>query len=105
MVGIENAVQKKFRTCVTCNNFRNYCVKIAKCMLGINLHGKQFFPLHSFDSKFSDTCFSHNFSNLRYDSIAQLLTLANVRAHANVMVCESVAGLLLGAVAERLGGQ
>ena len=53
----------------------------------------------------SVTHFNACFSNLRYDSIAQLLTLANVRAHTNVMLCESVGGLLLGAVTERLGGK
>ena len=41
---------------------------------------------------------------LRADSLAMLVSFANVGAHARVLVVEACAGLVLGAVAERLGG-
>lgn len=42
--------------------------------------------------------------HLRPDSLAQILTHANVRAHSNVAVVDTCLGLVLGAVMERLGG-
>lgn len=42
--------------------------------------------------------------NMRMDTIAQILTYSNVAAFRNVMVLESCKGLLLAAVAERVGG-
>ncbi|KAK9916890.1 hypothetical protein WJX75_008379 [Coccomyxa subellipsoidea] len=42
--------------------------------------------------------------NLRADSLALLLSLANIGAHAGVLVVETCSGLVTGAVAERLGG-
>jgi len=42
--------------------------------------------------------------NLRVDSLAQLLTLSNVQSSSQVMIVETCIGLVLGAVAERLGG-
>lgn len=44
------------------------------------------------------------FSNLRYESIAQILTYGNVRAGSNLIVFESITGLLVGAILERLAG-
>lgn len=44
-------------------------------------------------------------SHLRYDTVAQMLTLGNVKAHSNVVVMETCQGLLLGAVLERMGGK
>ena len=41
---------------------------------------------------------------MRIDTVAQLLTYANVAAFRNVMVVESCKGLILSAVAERVGG-
>ncbi|XP_078086465.1 tRNA (adenine(58)-N(1))-methyltransferase non-catalytic subunit TRM6 [Mustelus asterias] len=41
---------------------------------------------------------------LRYDTLAQMLTLGNIHAGSKVLVAESCAGLVLGAVMERLGG-
>ncbi len=38
------------------------------------------------------------------DTIAQILTYSNVAPNRNVMILESTKGLLLAAVAERLGG-
>ncbi len=43
-------------------------------------------------------------AHLRADSLALLLSLANIGAHARVLVMEACAGLVTGAVAERLGG-
>lgn len=38
------------------------------------------------------------------DTLSLLLSMANVTAHADVLVVDKVGGLLTGAVAERLGG-
>lgn len=43
-------------------------------------------------------------SFLRYDSLAQLLCFANVRAGMDIIVVESCAGFVTGCVAERMGG-
>ncbi|XP_069464373.1 tRNA (adenine(58)-N(1))-methyltransferase non-catalytic subunit TRM6 [Ambystoma mexicanum] len=42
--------------------------------------------------------------NLRYDTLAQMLTLGNIHAGSKVIVMETCAGLVLGAVMERMGG-
>ncbi|XP_037541264.1 tRNA (adenine(58)-N(1))-methyltransferase non-catalytic subunit TRM6 [Nematolebias whitei] len=42
--------------------------------------------------------------HLRYDTLAQLLTLSNIHAGSKVLVFETCAGLVLGAVMERMGG-
>ncbi|XP_064196835.1 tRNA (adenine(58)-N(1))-methyltransferase non-catalytic subunit TRM6 [Anguilla rostrata] len=42
--------------------------------------------------------------HLRYDSLAQMLTLGNIHAGSKVIVFETCAGLVLGAVMERMGG-
>ncbi|XP_033846765.1 tRNA (adenine(58)-N(1))-methyltransferase non-catalytic subunit TRM6 [Periophthalmus magnuspinnatus] len=42
--------------------------------------------------------------HLRYDTLAQMLTLANIHAGSKVVVFETCAGLVLGAVMERMGG-
>jgi tRNA (adenine-N(1)-)-methyltransferase non-catalytic subunit len=41
---------------------------------------------------------------LRMDTLALLLSLANVGANAEVLVLDMLGGLLTAAVAERLGG-
>lgn len=43
-------------------------------------------------------------SHLRHDTLAQMLTLANVHAGSKVLVFETCSGLVLGAVMERMGG-
>ncbi|NXU97008.1 TRM6 methyltransferase, partial [Cettia cetti] len=43
-------------------------------------------------------------SHLRYDTLAQMLTLGNVHAGTKMIVMETCAGLVLGAVMERMGG-
>ncbi|MEQ2178544.1 tRNA (adenine(58)-N(1))-methyltransferase non-catalytic subunit TRM6 [Goodea atripinnis] len=43
--------------------------------------------------------------HLRYDTLAQMLTLANVHAGSKVLVFETCAGLVLGAIMERMGGR
>jgi len=43
-------------------------------------------------------------SQLRIDSISQLITMANVRAGNRIIVLETCQGLLLGAILERMGG-
>jgi len=43
-------------------------------------------------------------SQLRIDSISQLITMANVRAGNRIIVMETCQGLLLGAILERMGG-
>lgn len=45
------------------------------------------------------------YSYLRYDTLAQMLTLANIHAGSKVLVFETCAGLVLGAVMERMGGE
>ncbi|CAG01490.1 unnamed protein product, partial [Tetraodon nigroviridis] len=42
--------------------------------------------------------------HLRHDTLAQMLTLANVHAGSKVLVFETCSGLVLGAVMERMGG-
>lgn len=44
-------------------------------------------------------------SHLRYDTLAQMLTLGNVHAGTKMIVMETCAGLVLGAVMERMGGE
>ena len=41
---------------------------------------------------------------IRADTLALLLSLANIGAHAKVLVVETCGGLVTGAVAERMGG-
>ncbi len=41
---------------------------------------------------------------LQMKSLAQMLTLANIHAGSKVLVFETCAGLVLGAVMERMGG-
>ena len=43
-------------------------------------------------------------SNLRVDSLAQILNEANVRAQNKLIVMETCLGLVLGAVMERMAG-
>lgn len=43
-------------------------------------------------------------SHLRYDTLAQILTLANIHAGSKVLVFETCSGLVLGSVMERMGG-
>ncbi|XP_053140779.1 tRNA (adenine(58)-N(1))-methyltransferase non-catalytic subunit TRM6 isoform X2 [Hemicordylus capensis] len=43
-------------------------------------------------------------NHLRYDTLAQMLTWGNVRAGNKMIVMETCAGLVLGAVMERMGG-
>ncbi|MGH0165351.1 UNVERIFIED_CONTAM: hypothetical protein FKN15_061758 [Acipenser sinensis] len=42
--------------------------------------------------------------NLRYDTLAQMLTLGNIHAGSKLIVFETCAGLVLGAVMEQMGG-
>ena len=42
---------------------------------------------------------------MRLDTVGQLLTYSNVAACRNVMVVESCKGLILAAIAERVGGK
>ncbi|XP_041951614.1 tRNA (adenine(58)-N(1))-methyltransferase non-catalytic subunit TRM6 [Alosa sapidissima] len=42
--------------------------------------------------------------HLRYDTLAQMLALGNIHAGSKVLVFETCAGLVLGAVMERMGG-
>ncbi|KAM4903125.1 tRNA (adenine(58)-N(1))-methyltransferase non-catalytic subunit TRM6 [Sylvia borin] len=43
-------------------------------------------------------------NHLRYDTLAQMLTLGNIHAGNKMIVMETCAGLVLGAVMERMGG-
>ncbi|KAM6915244.1 tRNA (adenine(58)-N(1))-methyltransferase non-catalytic subunit TRM6 [Xenentodon cancila] len=42
--------------------------------------------------------------HMRYDTLAQMLTLANIHAGCKVLVFETCAGLVLGSIMERMGG-
>uniref|UniRef100_A0A672S2E8 tRNA (adenine(58)-N(1))-methyltransferase non-catalytic subunit TRM6 n=1 Tax=Sinocyclocheilus grahami TaxID=75366 RepID=A0A672S2E8_SINGR len=46
----------------------------------------------------------YNRVHLRYDSMAQILTLGNIHAGSKIIVFETCAGLVLGSVMERMGG-
>ena len=48
-------------------------------------------------------CFST--SDLRLDSLSQILTLSNARAGCRMIVVESCQGMVAGALLERMGGQ
>ena len=41
---------------------------------------------------------------MRYDTLAQMLTLGNIRAGNKMIVMETCSGLVLGAMMERMGG-
>uniref|UniRef100_A0A8C1FG83 tRNA (adenine(58)-N(1))-methyltransferase non-catalytic subunit TRM6 n=1 Tax=Cyprinus carpio carpio TaxID=630221 RepID=A0A8C1FG83_CYPCA len=43
-------------------------------------------------------------NHLRYDTLAQVLTLGNIHAGSKIIVFETCAGLVLGSVMERMGG-
>lgn len=43
-------------------------------------------------------------SQLRIDTISQVITMANVRAGNKMVVMETCQGLLIGATMERMGG-
>jgi hypothetical protein len=45
------------------------------------------------------------FSHMRYDTLAQMLTLGNIRAGNKMIVMETCSGLVLGAMMERMGGK
>lgn len=55
--------------------------------------------------RLSLVCVSMWRSHLRYDALAQMLTLSNIHAGSKVLVFETCAGLVLGAVMERMGGR
>ena len=42
--------------------------------------------------------------DLRPDSLSEMITIANVRPGARVLVVDDVSGMLLAGVIERLGG-
>lgn len=44
-------------------------------------------------------------SHMRYDTLAQMLTLGNIRAGNKMIVMETCSGLVLGAMMERMGGE
>lgn len=52
-----------------------------------------------------DECVCVCCSHLRYDTLSQMLTLGNIHAGSKVLVFETCAGLVLGAVMERMGGK
>lgn len=43
-------------------------------------------------------------SQLRIDTLSQVITMANVRAGNKMVVMETCQGLLIGATLERMGG-
>uniref|UniRef100_A0A7S4MKZ3 tRNA (adenine(58)-N(1))-methyltransferase non-catalytic subunit TRM6 n=1 Tax=Vannella robusta TaxID=1487602 RepID=A0A7S4MKZ3_9EUKA len=56
----------------------------------------------------SEAYFNHGIQKIGYlrpDSVAQLLNLGNITSGDNVLVHETCAGLVIGAIAERLGGR
>lgn len=53
--------------------------------------------------KVTEWCFF--LSHMRYDTLAQMLTLGNIRAGNKMIVMETCSGLVLGAVMERMGGE
>ena len=44
-------------------------------------------------------------SDLRLDTLSQILTLSNVRAHCRMLVVESCQGMVVGALLDRMGGR
>ena len=65
------------------------------CIYLVNLLSIYITPVHLF-------CL---FSELRLDTLSQILTMSNVRAHCRMMVVESCQGMVVGALLERMGGQ
>ena len=55
--------------------------------------------------QFNINLFCVFFSDLRLDTLSQILTMSNVRAHCRVMVVESCQGMVVGALLERMGGK
>ena len=51
------------------------------------------------------TCCYGNHSQLRMDTVSQVMTMANVRAGNKMVVMETCQGLLIGATLERMGGE
>ena len=43
-------------------------------------------------------------SDLRLDTLSQILTMSNVRAHCRMLVVESCQGMVVGALLDRMGG-
>ena len=60
---------------------------------------------HSFKFALMGVIYYVSFSDLRLDSLSQILTLSNVRAHCRIMVAESCQGMMAGALLERMGGK
>ena len=50
-------------------------------------------------------CVLCSISDLRLDTLSQILTMSNVRAHSRMMVVESCQGMVVGALLERMGGK
>uniref|UniRef100_A0A7N0TZQ5 tRNA (adenine(58)-N(1))-methyltransferase non-catalytic subunit TRM6 n=1 Tax=Kalanchoe fedtschenkoi TaxID=63787 RepID=A0A7N0TZQ5_KALFE len=48
--------------------------------------------------------YPHRIGFLRVDTLSLLLSMANVTANSNILVVDTLSGILTGAVAERLGG-
>ena len=49
-------------------------------------------------------CCYGNHSQLRMDTVSQVMTMVNVRAGNKMVVMETCQGLLIGATLERMGG-
>lgn len=60
---------------------------------------------HLFNFALIRDIFNVSSSELRLDSLSQILTLSNVRAHCRIMVAESCQGMMAGALLERMGGK
>ena len=69
-------------------NFHVYCIYLFNLSIYVT-------PVH----------LSCLFSELRLDTLSQILTMSNVRAHCRMMVVESCQGMVVGALLERMGGQ
>ena len=46
----------------------------------------------------------YGFSNMRWDSLAQIISLANIHAGCRTIVFDSVLGLVVGSLAYRMRG-
>lgn len=73
----------------------------------INRFMKVFTPIRPTIYSITDYFFTKNpdkLRNIRVDTLSQLLTMANVRANAKLLVVDDTQGLIVSSCLERMGG-
>lgn len=54
---------------------------------------------------FENEGYAKKIRDLRYDTLAQIVTLANIRPGSRVVVVDDAGGIVVGAIAERMAGE